>query len=198
VRTPSSHPATKVRAALVQSGGCQLRPDNLRFPPPFGEASETEAGALPKLILLAVAIVFAGCAAAQVSVVPDSIRVWTGTQPPSGSYQQLGAITAKHGGGRPSSRRDDVVCAEGTDADGSGAERCGAKGGSGSVERAKPGAAGSPGPEGRACSVEEQAQPVRRWTTGVRTVPGDRRVPQANRGRVRALRAPASLASPAI
>ncbi len=33
---------------------------------------------------------------------------------------------------------------------------------------------------------------------GVRTVPRDRRVPQANRGGVRALRATASLASPAI
>src|SRR5437867_5854094 len=50
-------------------------------------------------------------------------------------------------------------------ADGSGAERRGAEGGSGSVERTKLGAAGGPGPEGRARPVEEQAQPVRRWTT---------------------------------
>jgi uncharacterized lipoprotein YajG len=49
-------------------------------------------------LLLAVSLL-AGCAAAQVTVAPDTIRVMTGTQPPDSTYDQLGAITAKHGGG---------------------------------------------------------------------------------------------------
>lgn len=49
--------------------------------------------------MFTVAMVFAGCAAAQVSVAPDAIQVRTGTLTPSGRYEQLEAITAQHGGG---------------------------------------------------------------------------------------------------
>jgi hypothetical protein len=44
-------------------------------------------------------LLLAGCSAAQVSTAPDASRIRIGTQPPGGSHEQLGAITAKHGGG---------------------------------------------------------------------------------------------------
>ncbi len=49
--------------------------------------------------LLLVAIVAAGCAAAEIVIAPDASRVRTGSQPPAGAYEQLGAVTAQHGGG---------------------------------------------------------------------------------------------------
>lgn len=50
-------------------------------------------------VLLFVAIAAAGCAAAEVAVVPDASRVRVGSQLPVGVYEQLGAVTAQHGGG---------------------------------------------------------------------------------------------------
>jgi hypothetical protein len=54
-------------------------------------------------IRLAVSVValllLAGCTAARVTAIPDAPKVRVGTQPPAGSAEQLGAITAKHGGG---------------------------------------------------------------------------------------------------
>ena len=46
-----------------------------------------------------LALLLAGCAASQVAIVPDAVRVTTGRGVPAGQSQQLGAITAKHGGG---------------------------------------------------------------------------------------------------
>src|SRR5262249_38183364 len=54
---------------------------------------------LRRSLLLAVVVFVAGCAASQISVVPEAIDVGTGTRAPAGRYEQLGAITAKHGGG---------------------------------------------------------------------------------------------------
>jgi hypothetical protein len=59
----------------------------------------------------------------------------------------------------------------GETADGSGAERRGAEGGSGSVERTEPGAAGGPGPEGRTRPVEEQTHRVSSFVRGDAGVP---------------------------
>lgn len=46
-----------------------------------------------------LALIAAGCAAADVLVTPDAARVQVGTRPPVGPHEQLGAITATHGGG---------------------------------------------------------------------------------------------------
>jgi hypothetical protein len=52
------------------------------------------------LTRLAATVVFlTSCTAAHVTVAPDASRVRTGTQPPAGSYEEVGAITATHGGG---------------------------------------------------------------------------------------------------
>jgi S1-C subfamily serine protease len=50
-------------------------------------------------ILILTALLLSGCSAAEVTAVPDTSRVTVGTRPPEGGYQQLGAITATHGGG---------------------------------------------------------------------------------------------------
>jgi hypothetical protein len=50
-------------------------------------------------VLLLSTLFLVGCAAAQVTIAPGSSRVMTGTRPPEGPYEQLGAITATHGGG---------------------------------------------------------------------------------------------------
>ena len=55
--------------------------------------------ALRRARIVAVVLALAGCSAAQVAVTPDASRVRVGTQPPGESYEQLSAITAKHGGG---------------------------------------------------------------------------------------------------
>jgi hypothetical protein len=52
----------------------------------------------PFPILLSV-LTLAGCAAAQVAVAPEAVNVRTGTELPPEPYQELGAITASHGGG---------------------------------------------------------------------------------------------------
>jgi hypothetical protein len=51
--------------------------------------------------VLVVAIVTAGCAgtAVEVLVAPDAARVQTGSRPPAGAYEQIGVVTATHGGG---------------------------------------------------------------------------------------------------
>ncbi len=51
------------------------------------------------LAFLLVVTLLAGCAASQVAIAPDAARVKTGSQPPVGQFEQLGVITAKHGGG---------------------------------------------------------------------------------------------------
>lgn len=51
------------------------------------------------LLLLVVVTLLAGCAASQVSIAPDAVQVKTGSRPPAGQFEQLGVITAKHGGG---------------------------------------------------------------------------------------------------
>lgn len=52
-----------------------------------------------RFALVIASLLLAGCTAAQVAVAPDAARIQVGTQPPRGLYEQLGAITAKHGGG---------------------------------------------------------------------------------------------------
>ncbi len=49
--------------------------------------------------LVLLALVLAACTAAEVIVAPDTSRVRTGNQPPVGAHQQIGAVTAQHGGG---------------------------------------------------------------------------------------------------
>jgi hypothetical protein len=49
--------------------------------------------------LLIVPLLLSGCTAAAVTVAPEAVRVQVGDQPPSGRYEQVGAITARHGGG---------------------------------------------------------------------------------------------------
>ncbi len=49
--------------------------------------------------LLVTILLAGGCSAAQIAVAPDATRVRTGSRPPDGAYDQLGAITATHGGG---------------------------------------------------------------------------------------------------
>lgn len=49
--------------------------------------------------LVVLTLVGAGCAATEVVIAPDAPRVRTGTQPPIGAFEQLGALTAQHGGG---------------------------------------------------------------------------------------------------
>jgi hypothetical protein len=54
------------------------------------------------MVYIALSLVFVlltSCTAAQVAVAPDSSRIKTGTQPPNARYEELGAITATHGGG---------------------------------------------------------------------------------------------------
>jgi hypothetical protein len=46
-----------------------------------------------------LALIAAGCAAAEVLVAPDAARVQVGTAPPVGASEQIGAVTATHGGG---------------------------------------------------------------------------------------------------
>src|SRR2546428_8239366 len=92
-----------------------------------------------------------------------------------------------------------VGCTRGTKAceatDGRGAERSGAEGGSGSVERHQHGSTSGTSPKGGARPLEEKTRPVEGDSfpsqdghaafpprPGVRTVPRDRRVPRANRG----------------
>lgn len=53
----------------------------------------------PNSRLLLLVPLVAGCAAAQVAIGPDAFRVTTGTRPPVGAYEQLGVVTATHGGG---------------------------------------------------------------------------------------------------
>lgn len=55
-----------------------------------------KAGTVGLLVLVMAA---AGCTAGKVATLPDTSRVRVGSQPPSGPNEQLGAITAKHGGG---------------------------------------------------------------------------------------------------
>jgi len=45
------------------------------------------------------AMIIAACTAAEVLVAPDAPRVQVGTRSPSGAYEQIGAVTATHGGG---------------------------------------------------------------------------------------------------
>lgn len=52
-----------------------------------------------RFVLLATVLALTGCSAANVSVAPDASRIATGTRPPEGSYEQLGAVTGTHGGG---------------------------------------------------------------------------------------------------
>jgi hypothetical protein len=49
--------------------------------------------------LLLVTLLLAGCAAAEVAVAPRALNVRTGSEPPLEPYQEMGAITASHGGG---------------------------------------------------------------------------------------------------
>lgn len=55
-----------------------------------------KAGTVGLLVLVLGA---AGCTAGKVATLPDTSRVRVGSQPPGGLNEQLGAITAKHGGG---------------------------------------------------------------------------------------------------
>jgi len=52
-----------------------------------------------RLMLCLVVLCLAACSAAHVAIAPDAPRVRTGTTPPDGPSEQLGAITATHGGG---------------------------------------------------------------------------------------------------
>jgi hypothetical protein len=54
---------------------------------------------VPATLRLLSVFLLAGCAAAQVAPTPDASRVTIGTSPPQGPYEQLGTITATHGGG---------------------------------------------------------------------------------------------------
>jgi hypothetical protein len=63
---------------------------------PRGAASAS-AGIAP--LLTTAILLLAGCTAAHVAVAPDASGVRVGTQPPGSAHEQLGAVTAKHGGG---------------------------------------------------------------------------------------------------
>jgi len=49
--------------------------------------------------VLVGSVLAAGCAASRVEVVPEASRVRVGSQAPSGDAEQIGAVTAQHGGG---------------------------------------------------------------------------------------------------
>jgi hypothetical protein len=49
--------------------------------------------------LLVLALVLSGCAAGAVTLAPEATKVQVGEQAHSGKYEQVGAITARHGGG---------------------------------------------------------------------------------------------------
>lgn len=53
----------------------------------------------PIVFVLAIASTLVGCVASEVQVQPNSIAVQVGTNPPGENFVQLGAISAKHGGG---------------------------------------------------------------------------------------------------
>lgn len=49
--------------------------------------------------LILLSVVAAGCTAAEILIAPDASRLQTGTRPPAGAFEQVGAVTATHGGG---------------------------------------------------------------------------------------------------
>jgi hypothetical protein len=51
------------------------------------------------IALVVLSIVAVGCTAAEVLVATDASRIQTGTGPPVGAYEQVGVVTATHGGG---------------------------------------------------------------------------------------------------
>jgi hypothetical protein len=64
-----------------------------------GQGSEVRMDRAALLRVVSVALVVAGCSAADVLVAPDASRVQVGTRPPVGPHEQVGAVTATHGGG---------------------------------------------------------------------------------------------------
>jgi hypothetical protein len=51
------------------------------------------------LLSSALAVLATGCSASPVAVAAESTSVRTGTQTPGAGFQEVGAITATHGGG---------------------------------------------------------------------------------------------------